>query len=84
MVDFFGSWVFDNEKFLILNVAVGGTYPFKTNGIHSPYYGLAEVTVASIKQDEAKMMIDWVRVDSLGGPTQVGSRNDGRTVTNFR
>ena len=63
MAEFFGSWAFENEKFLILNVALGGTYPFKTNGIRSPYYGIAEGTVNAIANDEAKVMIDWVRVD---------------------
>ena len=62
MVDFFGSWVFDNEKFLILNLAVGGVYPFKTNGIQTPYYGVGEETVAEIKENQARVMIDWVRV----------------------
>ena len=69
MAGFFGPWVFDNEKFLILNLALGGTYPFKTNGIRSPYYGIGEETVNRIKNDEAKVLIDWVRVDApVGGP----------------
>jgi beta-glucanase (GH16 family) len=67
MVEFFGRWAFDDEKFLILNFALGGTYPFKTNGIHSPYYGLPEETVAEIRHDEARMWIDWVRVDGTAG-----------------
>jgi hypothetical protein len=62
MTEFFGPWVFDNEKFLILNFALGGTYPFKTNGIQKPYYGLPESTVELIKQEEVKVLIDWVRV----------------------
>jgi len=62
MTDFFGPWVFDDDKFLILNFALGGTYPFKTNGVHEPYYGLPESTVELIKQDEVKVVIDWVRV----------------------
>ena len=33
MVEYYGPWAFDNGKYLILNLAVGGTYPFKTNGI---------------------------------------------------
>ncbi len=67
MVDFFGSWVFDDEKYLILNFALGGTYPFKTNGIRSPYYGIAEETINRIKDDETRVMIDWVRVTDGGG-----------------
>jgi beta-glucanase (GH16 family) len=63
MAEFFGPWVFDNEKFLILNLALGGTYPFKTNGIMSPHYGLAAETVKRIKDDEVRVLVDWVRVD---------------------
>ncbi|MDF1597766.1 MAG: glycoside hydrolase family 16 protein [Acidimicrobiia bacterium] len=63
MAEFFGPWMFDNEKFLILNLALGGTYPYKTNGIRSPYYGISEETVDRIKDDEVRVLIDWVRVD---------------------
>lgn len=62
MTDFFGPWVFDNRKFLILNCALGGTYPFKTNGVRTPYYGLPAGTVESIKREEVRLAIDWVRV----------------------
>jgi len=64
MVGFFGEWAFDNDKFLILNVAVGGVYPFKTNGIHLPYYGVAAETVRAIEAGKVRMLVDWVRVDS--------------------
>ena len=64
MTEFFGTWQFDDEKFLILNVALGGTYPFKTNGIRSPYYGIPQETVDRIRGDEVRMLIDWVRVDA--------------------
>lgn len=77
MTEFFGPWVFDNHKFLILNLAIGGTYPYKTNGIDSPYYGLPEETVDRIKRDEAKVLIDWVRVTDMGerhsGPAQTAT-----------
>lgn len=62
MVDFFGTWVFANRKFLILNLALGGVYPFKTNGIRSPYYGIPEETVTKIRDDQVQVMIDWIRV----------------------
>jgi beta-glucanase (GH16 family) len=62
MIDFFGPWVFDNRKFLILNFALGGTYPFKVNGVEEPYYGLPASTVESIKQDRVRIAIDWVQV----------------------
>ena len=70
MTDFFGPWVFDDKKYLIINCALGGTYPFKTNGVQKPYYGLPESTVELIKQEKVKIAIDWVRVtaDSLGRP----------------
>lgn len=62
MIDFFGPWVFDNRKFLILNFALGGTYPFKTNGVRQPYYGLPASTVDLIKKDQISIAVDWVRV----------------------
>ena len=67
MVDFFGSWVFDNDKYLILNFALGGTYPFKTNGVRNPYYGLPESTAQAIRDDKVQMMVDWVRVRGFEG-----------------
>ncbi len=65
MVDFFGPWAFDNEKFLILNFALGGVYPVKSNGIRSPYHGMSEEAVTAIKTDRAKVLVDWIRVESL-------------------
>ncbi len=67
MVGFFGPWVFDDNKYLILNFAIGGTYPFKTNGEKTPYYGVPESTVQNIKEDQVKVVIDWVRVTSFNG-----------------
>ncbi len=67
MIDFFGPWVFDNPKFLILNFALGGTYPFKTNGVRQPYYGLPAPTVDLIKQDKIRITVDWVRVTAESG-----------------
>ncbi len=65
MVTFFGRWVFDNEKFLILNLALGGTYPFKTNGVNEPYYGLPAHAVQEIQNDLARLVVDWVRITPL-------------------
>ncbi|GAB2831795.1 glycoside hydrolase family 16 protein [Ferruginibacter profundus] len=62
MAQFFGPWAFDNPKFLILNFAVGGIYPFKINGIKEPYYGLPAATFEAIKNGQSKMLVDWVRV----------------------
>ncbi len=65
MVEHYGKWVFDEPKFLILNFALGGAYPFKTNGIKAPYNGIPESTVDLIKQGKSKMLVDWVRVVKL-------------------
>jgi beta-glucanase (GH16 family) len=62
MAEFHGRWAFDNDMHLLLNVAIGGVYPFKINGIPSPYYGVAAETVDSIRADEVRMLVDWVRV----------------------
>jgi beta-glucanase (GH16 family) len=62
MAQFFGEWAFNTPKFLILNFAVGGVYPFKVNGVKEPYYGLPASTFKSIKNKESKMLVDWVRV----------------------
>jgi beta-glucanase (GH16 family) len=62
MISFFGPWAFDNPKYLILNFAVGGIYPYKINGIKQPYYGLSASTLEQIKSGKSKMLVDWVRV----------------------
>ena len=65
MVEFFGPWAFDAEKFLILNLALGGTYPFKTNGVQQPYYGLPAESVQEIQGNKARFVIDWVKIAQL-------------------
>jgi beta-glucanase (GH16 family) len=65
MVEFYGPWVFSDPKYLILNFALGGTYPYKTNGVRSPYYGIPEKTVESIQNNDAKMLVDWVKVTRM-------------------
>ena len=62
MVTHYGNWSFDNEKFLILNYALGGAYPVKLNGVKAPYYGMPVSTVELVKKNEARMLVDWVRV----------------------
>ena len=64
MIEHYGRWAYDNPKFVILNVALGGAYPLKTNGVTSPYPGIPESTVDLIKAHKVGMMIDWVRVTS--------------------
>jgi len=65
MTQFFGPWAFDNPKYLILNFAVGGIYPFKINGVKQPYYGLPNTTLELIKNNKSKMLVDWVKVTKL-------------------
>jgi beta-glucanase (GH16 family) len=64
MTSHYGKWAFDNKKFLILNYALGGAYPIKINGVKQPYYGLPESSVNLVKDGQAKMLVDWVRVTS--------------------
>jgi beta-glucanase (GH16 family) len=61
-VNFFGEWVFDDPKYLILNLAIGGKYPYKIHRIEEPYYGLPDQTVEIIKDNQARLLIDWVKV----------------------
>ncbi len=62
MVEYYGKWRFDNPKHIILNFAVGGVYPLKTNGITKPFTGLPQATVDKIKQGQIALEVDWVRV----------------------
>ena len=65
MVEYYGNWVFDKHHYLVLNLAIGGTYPFKTSGLTSPYYGLPDATVQAIRADEVRLLVDWVKVARL-------------------
>lgn len=65
MATFFGPWAFDNDKFVILNLALGGTYPFKTNGVRRPYYGLPDQAVEAIQNHQARFLVDWVKITAL-------------------
>ncbi len=62
MVEHYGKWAFDNPKFLILNLALGGAYPYKTNGVEEPYNGIPASTVELIKGGKAEVLIDWVLI----------------------
>jgi hypothetical protein len=57
--------VFDNRKHLILNIALGGNYPFRVNGIRVPYLGLPDGTAGAIRAGEIKMLVDWISVTKL-------------------
>ena len=62
MAEHYGKWAFDNNKFLILNFALGGAYPVKINGAKEPYFGLPTPTVDLIKNNQGRMLVDWVKV----------------------
>lgn len=62
MVEHYGEWRFDTPKYLILNLALGGAYPVKTNGVEEPYAGLPADTVERIQEDGIAIQVDWVRV----------------------
>jgi beta-glucanase (GH16 family) len=62
MAEHYGKWAFSNEKYLILNYALGGAYPIKLNNITMPYNGMPQATVDLVRSGKAKMLVDWVRV----------------------
>jgi beta-glucanase (GH16 family) len=62
MIEHYGGWVFDSPKFIIVNFALGGAYPVKTNGVRTRYSGLPDSTVQAIKEDKIRMYVDWVKV----------------------
>jgi len=61
-VEAHGRWAYDNPKYLILNLALGGDYPASVNKTTSPYKGLPAATVALVGSGRAEMLVDWVRV----------------------
>ena len=61
-VERYGRWAFDNPKFLILNLALGGGYPRAVNRVSAPYPGLPDSTVRRIQAGGAVVLVDWVRV----------------------
>jgi beta-glucanase (GH16 family) len=62
MIEHYGKWAYDNPKFLILNLALGGAYPEKTNRVKKPYPGMPQETVDQIQADKLRVLVDWVRV----------------------
>ena len=62
MIAHYGPWAFSNNKFVILNMALGGDYPAKVNNTTQPYNGIPQSTVDQIKAGKAKMLVDWVLV----------------------
>jgi beta-glucanase (GH16 family) len=65
MIERYGVWAFDNQKYLILNLALGGAYPQSVNKAGQPYPGLPAATVELIKQNKVQYLVDWVRVVGL-------------------
>jgi beta-glucanase (GH16 family) len=65
MIEYFGPWAFDQPKYIILNFALGGNYPFKINGVRNPYLGLPEETAQLIRRNEVRLCVDWVKVSRL-------------------
>ncbi|MDA3630142.1 glycoside hydrolase family 16 protein [Saccharopolyspora sp. WRP15-2] len=57
------TWAYDDPQFLILNFALGGTYPNGVNGVTEPYFGLPQSTVDRIAAGEVRYLVDWVRVE---------------------
>ncbi|HUX85295.1 MAG TPA: glycoside hydrolase family 16 protein [Chitinophagaceae bacterium] len=62
MVTHYGPWAFSNQKYLILNLALGGGYPKTEDQVVSPYFGLTQNAFQKIKRRQAKVLIDWVLV----------------------
>ncbi len=62
MVEKYGNWVFDNQKYLILNLALGGGYPQGVFKMKGPYPGLTQETVDKIKAGKADFVVDWVLI----------------------
>jgi len=61
-VESYGRWAYDNPKFLIVNLAIGGQYPQSVNKATVPYAGVPQATVDLIKADKALMLVDWIRI----------------------
>jgi len=60
-VERYGRWVYDRPFFIILNLAVGGTYPFGVNGAATPYFGVPQSTLDHIRDAAPALEVDWVR-----------------------
>lgn len=58
-----GPWAYDNSKYLLLNLAVGGVYTASMSGMQdAPYPGVAAETVDLIKAGKVRLLVDWVKV----------------------
>jgi beta-glucanase (GH16 family) len=58
-----GPWAYDNSKYLLLNLALGGVYTASMSGMqNAPYPGITAETVDLIKAGKVRMLVDWVKV----------------------
>ncbi|AOS63424.1 glycoside hydrolase family 16 protein [Actinoalloteichus hymeniacidonis] len=62
-VEQYGQWVYDDPQFILLNFALGGDYPAGVNGVSQPYHGIPQSTVDIVAADNARYLIDWVKVE---------------------
>ncbi|RAK57134.1 glycoside hydrolase family 16 protein [Phenylobacterium deserti] len=62
MVEKHGRWAFDDAKYLIVNLALGGGYPQGVNKVEAPYPGLPQSTVDLIGAGKGQVLVDWVKV----------------------
>jgi beta-glucanase (GH16 family) len=67
-VEQYGRWAYDNPKYLIVNLALGGQYPQAVNKVSTPHVGLPQSTVDLIKADQAVMLVDWIRITPMKPP----------------
>jgi beta-glucanase (GH16 family) len=58
----YGQWVYDNPKFILLNLALGGDYPHGYNNASTPYYGIPQSTVDNIAAGGGVVEVDYVEV----------------------
>jgi beta-glucanase (GH16 family) len=65
MVEHYGPWVLDGRKFIVLNLALGGIYPLKSNGVRLPYPGIPAESVERVRAGDAHLFVDWVRLEDL-------------------
>jgi beta-glucanase (GH16 family) len=56
------EWVYDHPHFIVLNLALGGHYPYSENEADAPVdgcYGLPQATIDALPK---QVQVDWVRV----------------------
>ncbi len=60
-VNQYGNWVYDKPMYIILNLAIGGTYPAGVNGATQPFYGVPQATADLVTRTPQVFEVDWVR-----------------------